>query len=155
MLQHWEGLARVEEAQQLAKGHGGTARQVSAPAAASTRTGHRRGVTWLYSVLAAALIFAASLPAFAATVTAAARSRALSDIPFSVGFLFVVAIFLVAAGDKAMLMGREPSRARAARRLKFIFGMPFCWLVLALVHAETGRPNRASSPGRSGSSWCC
>ena len=96
-------------------------------------------MTWLYSVLAAALIFAASLPAFAATVTAAARSRALSDIPFSVGFLFLVAIVLVVAGDKAMLLGSH-RRARAARRLKFIFGMPFCWLVLALVHAETGRP---------------
>ena len=36
VLQHWEGLARVEEAEQLAKGHGGTARQVSTPAAAST-----------------------------------------------------------------------------------------------------------------------
>jgi hypothetical protein len=31
VLQHWEGLARVEDAQQLAKEHGGTARQVAAP----------------------------------------------------------------------------------------------------------------------------
>lgn len=31
VLQHWEGLARIEEAQQLAKAHGGTARQVAAP----------------------------------------------------------------------------------------------------------------------------
>jgi hypothetical protein len=31
VLQHWEGLARIEEAQSLAKAHGGTARQVAAP----------------------------------------------------------------------------------------------------------------------------
>jgi hypothetical protein len=31
VLQHREGLARVEDAQQLAKEHGGTARQVAAP----------------------------------------------------------------------------------------------------------------------------
>jgi hypothetical protein len=31
VLQHWEGLARIEDAQALAKEHGGTARQVAAP----------------------------------------------------------------------------------------------------------------------------
>jgi hypothetical protein len=31
VLQHWEGLARIEDGQQLAKEHGGTARQVAAP----------------------------------------------------------------------------------------------------------------------------
>jgi hypothetical protein len=31
VLQHWEGLARIEDARQLAKEHGGTARQVAAP----------------------------------------------------------------------------------------------------------------------------
>ena len=31
VLQHWEGLARFEEAQQLATAHGGTARQITAP----------------------------------------------------------------------------------------------------------------------------
>ncbi|MFZ8447367.1 hypothetical protein ACO1M8_13840, partial [Staphylococcus aureus] len=31
VLQHWEGLARIEEAQSLAKAHGGSARQVAAP----------------------------------------------------------------------------------------------------------------------------
>jgi hypothetical protein len=34
VLQHWEGLARFEEAQQLASAHGGTARQVAVAAAA-------------------------------------------------------------------------------------------------------------------------
>jgi hypothetical protein len=24
------------------------------------------------------------------------------------------------------------------RRIKFIFGVPLCWLVLSLIHAETG-----------------
>jgi hypothetical protein len=31
VLQHWEGLARIEDAQQLAKEHGGSARQAAAP----------------------------------------------------------------------------------------------------------------------------
>lgn len=87
-------------------------------------------------VLAAAVLLAGSLPAYAAT---AAVNRDLERIPFNVAFLFVVAILLVAAGDKAMLMGRD-RRRRAARRVKFIFGMPFCWFVLALFHAETGWP---------------
>jgi hypothetical protein len=40
VLQHWEGLARIEEARQLAKQHGGTARQVtsSLPASAALDT---------------------------------------------------------------------------------------------------------------------
>ena len=40
VLQHWEGLARLEDAQQLAKAHGGTARQVAAslPAPAALGT---------------------------------------------------------------------------------------------------------------------
>jgi hypothetical protein len=40
VLQHWEGLARIEEARQLAKEHGGTARQVatSRPASAALDT---------------------------------------------------------------------------------------------------------------------
>ncbi len=40
VLQHWEGLARVEEAQQLATAHGGTARRVAAslPALAALDT---------------------------------------------------------------------------------------------------------------------
>ena len=37
VLQHWEGLARVAEAEALAKAHGGTARRV-APAVAPERT---------------------------------------------------------------------------------------------------------------------
>ena len=31
VLQHWEGLARIEDARQLAKDHGGTAHQVATP----------------------------------------------------------------------------------------------------------------------------
>jgi hypothetical protein len=33
VLQHWEGLARFDEADQLVKAHGGTARRVAAPSA--------------------------------------------------------------------------------------------------------------------------
>jgi type IV secretory pathway TraG/TraD family ATPase VirD4 len=90
-------------------------------------------VTWLRTALAAWVFLAGSLPAYAAT----AANRDLDRIPFNVAFLVVVALLLVAAGDKAMLMGSN-RRARAARRIKFIVGMPLCWLALALVHAETG-----------------
>jgi type IV secretory pathway TraG/TraD family ATPase VirD4 len=91
-------------------------------------------VTWFRLVLLAAwVILAGSLPAYAAT----AANRDLDRIPFNVAFLVVVALLLVATGDKAMLMGSN-RRARAARRIKFIVGMPLCWLALALVHAETG-----------------
>jgi hypothetical protein len=40
VLQHWEGLARIEDAQQLVKEHGGTMRQVAAalPAPAALDT---------------------------------------------------------------------------------------------------------------------
>jgi type IV secretory pathway TraG/TraD family ATPase VirD4 len=87
----------------------------------------------LRTALAAWVFLAGSLPAYAAT----AANRDLDRIPFNVAFLVVVALLLVAAGDKAMLMGSN-RRARAARRIKFIVGMPLCWLALALVHAETG-----------------
>ena len=100
--------------------------------ARSRRTGHRGGVTWLRLVLAAWVILAGSLPAYAATA-----NRDLARIPSNLVFLFVVATVLVVMGDKAMLMGSD-RRLRAARRIKFIFGMPLCWLVLSLVHAETG-----------------
>jgi type IV secretory pathway TraG/TraD family ATPase VirD4 len=90
-------------------------------------------VTWLRTALAAWVFLAGSLPAYAAT----AANRDLDRIPFNVAFLVVAALLLVAAGDKAMLMGSN-RRARAARRIKFIVGMPLCWLALALVHAETG-----------------
>ncbi len=83
-------------------------------------------------VLAAWVILAVSLPAYAA-----AANRDLERIPSNLVFLFVVAIVLVVMGDKAMLMGSD-RRLRAVRRIKFIFGMPLCWLVLSLVHAETG-----------------
>lgn len=33
VLQHWEGLARFDEADSLIKAHGGTARRVAAPPA--------------------------------------------------------------------------------------------------------------------------
>ena len=89
-------------------------------------------MTWRYLVLAAWVILVGSLPAYAA-----AANRDLERIPFNLGFLFVVAIVLVVMGDKAMLMGSD-RRLRAARRIKFIFGMPLCWLVLSLIHAETG-----------------
>ena len=85
--------------------------------------------------IAAAAVLAASLPAHAAT----AANQDLAHIPFNVGFLFVVAVILVVIGDKAMLLGRE-RHARAARRVKFILGLPLTWLALALVHAETGFP---------------
>ena len=39
VLQHWEGLARLEDAQKLAKAHGGTARQITAPLPASAALG--------------------------------------------------------------------------------------------------------------------
>jgi type IV secretory pathway TraG/TraD family ATPase VirD4 len=87
----------------------------------------------LRTALAAWVFLAGSLPAYAAT----AANRDLDRIPFNVAFLVVAALLLVAAGDKAMLMGSN-RRARAARRIKFIVGMPLCWLALALVHAETG-----------------
>ena len=90
-------------------------------------------MTWLRVVLAVWVILAGSLPAYAAT----AANRDLERIPFNLGFLFVVAVVLVVMGDKAMLMGSD-RRLRAARRIKFIFGMPLCWLVLSLIHAETG-----------------
>jgi type IV secretory pathway TraG/TraD family ATPase VirD4 len=89
-------------------------------------------VTWLRVVLVAWVILAGSLPAYAA-----AANRDLERIPSNLVFLFVVAVVLVVMGDKAMLMGSD-RRLRAARRIKFIFGMPLCWLVLSLVHAETG-----------------
>ncbi len=89
-------------------------------------------MTWRHLVLAAWVILAGSLPAYAAAV-----NRDLERIPFNLGFLFVVAIVLVVMGDKAMLMGSD-RRLRAARRIKFIVGMPLCWLVLSLIHAETG-----------------
>ncbi len=82
-------------------------------------------MTWRHLVLAAWVLLAASLPPYAA-----AANRDLERIPFNLGFLFVVAIVLVVTGSDR--------RLRAARRLKFIFGMPLCWLVLSLVHAETG-----------------
>lgn len=87
------------------------------------------------SVLAAALLLAGSLPAYAATAT----NRDLARIPSNLVFLFVVACILTVMGNKTMLMG-DDRRLRAARRIKFIFGMPLCWLVLALFHAETGWP---------------
>lgn len=83
-------------------------------------------------VLAAWVLLAASLPAYAA-----AANRDLERIPSNLVFLFVVAIALVVMGNKTMLMGSD-RRLRAARRIKFIFGMPLCWLVLSLLHAETG-----------------
>lgn len=39
VLQHWEGLARVEDAQQLAKAHSGTARQIAASLPTSATLG--------------------------------------------------------------------------------------------------------------------
>jgi type IV secretion system protein VirD4 len=89
-------------------------------------------VTRLRLVLAAWVILAGSLPAYAA-----AANRDLERIPFNLGFLVVVATILVVIGNRPMLMGSD-RRLRAARRIKFIVGMPLCWLVLSLIHAETG-----------------
>jgi type IV secretory pathway TraG/TraD family ATPase VirD4 len=89
-------------------------------------------VTWLRLVLAAWVILAGSLPAYAA-----AANRDLERIPFNVGFLVVVMTILVAIGNRPMLIAGD-RRLRAVRRIKFIFGVPLCWLVLSLVHAETG-----------------
>ncbi len=89
-------------------------------------------MSWLRLVLAAWVLLAGSLPAYAA-----AANRDLQHIPSNLIFLFVVAVVLVVMGDKVMLMGSD-RRLRAARRKKFIFGTPLCWLVLSLVHAETG-----------------
>jgi type IV secretory pathway TraG/TraD family ATPase VirD4 len=90
-------------------------------------------VTWLRIVLAAWVLLAGSLPAYAA----AAASRDLERIPFNLGFLVVVMMILVAIGNRPMLMAGD-RRLRAVRRIKFIFGVPLCWLVLSLIHAETG-----------------
>ena len=86
-------------------------------------------------VAAAAVFIAGSAPAFAA----ATANHDLERIPFNVGFLFVVAVILVAIGNRPMLLASD-RRLRAARRVKFIFGLPLCWLVLSLIHAETGWP---------------
>jgi cation transport ATPase len=77
-------------------------------------------VTWLRVVLAAWVILAASLPAYAA-----AANRDLERIPFNLGFLVVIATVLVVIGNRPMLMASD-RRLRAVRRIKFIFGMPLC-----------------------------
>jgi type IV secretory pathway TraG/TraD family ATPase VirD4 len=89
-------------------------------------------VTWLRLVLAAGIILTGSLPAYAA-----GANRDLERIPFNLGFLVVVMTILVAIGNRPMLMTGD-RRLRAVRRIKFIFGVPLCWLVLSLIHAETG-----------------
>jgi type IV secretion system protein VirD4 len=89
-------------------------------------------VTWLCPVLTAWTLLAVNAPAYAA-------SQDLARIPFSMGFLFVIALALAAVGNRPMLMPSD-RRARDARRIKFIFGMPLCWLLLSLVHAGTGWP---------------
>ncbi len=86
-------------------------------------------------VAAAAVLIAGSSPAFAA----ATANHDLERIPFNVGFLFIVAVILVAIGNRPMLLASD-RRLRAARRIKFIFGLPLCWLVLSLIHAGTGWP---------------
>ena len=58
-------------------------------------------MTWLRLVLAAWVILAGSLPAYAA-----AANRDLERIPFNLVFLFVVAIVLVVMGDKADVDGQ-------------------------------------------------
>ena len=88
-------------------------------------------MTRLRSVLAAAVLLAGSLPAYAATAT----SRDLVRIPFNLAVLFVVSLVLVGIGNKAMLMGRA-CRAWAARRIKLIFGMP------AVLAGAVARPCR-------------
>ncbi len=85
--------------------------------------------------LTAWVLLAGSSPAYAAT----AANHDLERIPFNVGFLVVVGMILVAIGNRPMLMASN-RRLRAARRIKFIFGMPLCWLVLSLIHAEIGWP---------------
>ena len=84
-------------------------------------------------VLAAWVLLAGSQPAYAAT----AANRDLERIPFNLGFLVVIATVLVVIGNRPMLMASD-RRLRAVRRIKFIFGVPLCWLVLSLIHAETG-----------------
>jgi type IV secretory pathway TraG/TraD family ATPase VirD4 len=91
-------------------------------------------VTWLRVVLAAWVILAGSLPAYAAT---AAGNRDLAQIPFNATFLLVVGIFLAIASTRYASPGGDPG-ARVAMRIKFIIGLPLTWTVLAFVHAETG-----------------
>jgi hypothetical protein len=51
-----------------------------------------------------------------------------------------VAIALVVMGNRRPALLGSTRHARAARRIKFILGMPLTWLVLALIHAEPGIP---------------
>jgi hypothetical protein len=67
-------------------------------------------VTWFRLVLAAWLLLADSVAAYAA-----AANRDLERIPFNVGFLVVVGMILVAIGNRPMLMASN-RRLRAVRR---------------------------------------
>ena len=68
-------------------------------------------MTWLRLVLAAWVILAGSLPAYAAT----AANRDLERIPFNLGVLVVVALILVVIGNRPMLIaGDRRLRAKAA-----------------------------------------
>ena len=91
-------------------------------------------MTWLRRVLAAWVLLAASLPAYAATA-----NRDLSRLPFNAGFLLVVGIVLAVMSARYATPGGNPA-ARVAMRLKFIVGLPLTWVALAFVHAETGLP---------------
>jgi hypothetical protein len=77
----------------LGRAPGGAALARDIPAR-SPRTGHRVGVTWRHLVLAAWVLLAASLPAYAV-----AANRDLERIPFNFGFLFVVACILTLMGN--------------------------------------------------------
>ena len=92
-------------------------------------------MTWLRLVAAAAALLAGSAPLYAATA-----NHDLARIPSNLGFLFFVAIALVVMGNRRPALLGSTRHARAARRIKFILGMPLTWLVLALIHAETGIP---------------
>jgi type IV secretory pathway TraG/TraD family ATPase VirD4 len=92
-------------------------------------------VTWLRFVLAAAALWAGSLPAYAAHPI----NRDLVRLPSNAIFLLGVGIFFAVMSTRYATPGGDPG-AKVAMRLKFIVGLPLTWTVLAFIHAETGFP---------------